>query len=190
MVTPKGSMSTEGETLQVSVLPYRCSVYPLLVRARCQSYNQVPATHVHLHVCGRNLITGLTSAASPRVDIPCTCKVGQKLGMSLPLLTCYPSAWPSRLLYRRDRKFRRDLRITLYFVSSAVKRSSSESGRNSVCPEDEGSMFHRNVGKQLPNITVLKLRVMQFQQHFGPGEASKPASATTINAWYTLVLIF
>ena len=25
MVTPKGSMSTEGETLQVSVLPYRCS---------------------------------------------------------------------------------------------------------------------------------------------------------------------
>ena len=26
MVTPKGSMSTEGETLQVSVLPYRCSI--------------------------------------------------------------------------------------------------------------------------------------------------------------------
>jgi hypothetical protein len=25
MVTPKGSMSTEGETLQVSVLPYTCS---------------------------------------------------------------------------------------------------------------------------------------------------------------------
>jgi len=27
MVTPKGSMSTEGETLKVSVLPYRCSIY-------------------------------------------------------------------------------------------------------------------------------------------------------------------
>jgi len=26
MVTPKGSMSIEGETLQVSVLPYRCSI--------------------------------------------------------------------------------------------------------------------------------------------------------------------
>ena len=26
MVTPKGSMSTEEETLQVSVLPYRCSI--------------------------------------------------------------------------------------------------------------------------------------------------------------------
>jgi len=26
MVTLKGSMSTEGETLQVSVLPYRCSI--------------------------------------------------------------------------------------------------------------------------------------------------------------------
>jgi len=30
MVTPKGSMSTEGETLQVSVLPYRCSICWLL----------------------------------------------------------------------------------------------------------------------------------------------------------------
>jgi hypothetical protein len=28
IVTPKGSMSTEGETLQVSVLPYRCSIAP------------------------------------------------------------------------------------------------------------------------------------------------------------------
>ena len=45
-----------------------------------------------LHVCSRNLITGLTSAASPRVDISCTCKVGQKLGVSLPLLTCTTSA--------------------------------------------------------------------------------------------------
>jgi hypothetical protein len=65
-------------------------------------------------VYGRNLITGLTSAASPRVDISSTCKVGQKLGVSLPLLTCSPSAWPSRLLYRRGRKSRRDLWITLY----------------------------------------------------------------------------
>jgi hypothetical protein len=30
MVTPKGSMSTEGETLQVSALPYRCSICPPL----------------------------------------------------------------------------------------------------------------------------------------------------------------
>ena len=29
-------------------------------------------------------------------------------------MTCSPSAWPSRLLYRRGRKSRRDLRITLY----------------------------------------------------------------------------
>jgi hypothetical protein len=32
MVRQKGSMSTEGETLQVSVLPYRCSICPPLVR--------------------------------------------------------------------------------------------------------------------------------------------------------------
>ena len=31
MVTPKGSMSTEGETLQVSVPPYMCSICPPLV---------------------------------------------------------------------------------------------------------------------------------------------------------------
>jgi hypothetical protein len=34
------------------------------------------------------LIIGLTSAASPRVHISSTCKVGQKLGVSLLLLTC------------------------------------------------------------------------------------------------------
>ena len=74
---------------------------------------------VHTHtcnVCGRNLITGLTSAASPRVDIPSTCKVGQKLGVSLPLMTFSPSALPSRLLYRRSRKFQRDLWSALYFT--------------------------------------------------------------------------
>jgi hypothetical protein len=33
MVTPKGSMSTEGVTLQLSVLPYRCSICaPLVTR--------------------------------------------------------------------------------------------------------------------------------------------------------------
>jgi hypothetical protein len=34
MVTPKGNMSTEGETLQVSVPPYRCSVCPPLLTYR------------------------------------------------------------------------------------------------------------------------------------------------------------
>jgi hypothetical protein len=48
------------------------------------------------------------------VDISSTCKVGQNVGVSLPLLTCSPSAWPSRLLYRRGRKSRRYLWITLY----------------------------------------------------------------------------
>ena len=34
MVTPKGSMLTEGEILQFSVLPYRCSICPPLVTRR------------------------------------------------------------------------------------------------------------------------------------------------------------
>jgi hypothetical protein len=80
-------------------------------RGRCQ----LSSCHTHaMRVCGRNLITGLTSAASPRVDISSTCKVEQKLEVSLPLLTCSPSAWPSRLLHRGGRKSRRDLWITLY----------------------------------------------------------------------------
>ena len=77
MVTPKGSMSTEGETLQfLSYLTSAWYVHPWW-RGRCQSCNQVPATQCNL--CGRNLITGLTSTASPRVDISSTCKIGQKL---------------------------------------------------------------------------------------------------------------
>ena len=73
-----------------------------------------------LHVCGRNLVTGLTSATSARVDISSTCKAGQKLGVSLPLFTCSPLAWPSRLLYRRGRKSWRELWITLYIVLQEV----------------------------------------------------------------------
>jgi hypothetical protein len=34
MITPKGSMSTEGKTLQVSVLSYRCSICPPLATFR------------------------------------------------------------------------------------------------------------------------------------------------------------
>jgi len=41
MVTPEGSVSTEGETLQVSVLPYRCSICPPLV-TRQMSILQIP----------------------------------------------------------------------------------------------------------------------------------------------------
>ena len=80
------------EVLDMSTLGDAADVYPVIT---------------FLHMCGRNLITGLTSAASPRLDISNTCKIGQKSGVSLPPFTCSPSAWPSRLLYRRGRKSRR-----------------------------------------------------------------------------------
>jgi hypothetical protein len=58
------------------------------------TWRQSPlSTARRCNVCGRNFITGLTSAVSPRVDISRTCKVGQKLGVTLPLLTCSLSAW-------------------------------------------------------------------------------------------------
>ena len=45
---------------------------------------------VRSHVaCRRNLITGLTSAASPRMHISSSCKVGQKLGEILYPLICF-----------------------------------------------------------------------------------------------------
>ena len=79
-----------------------------------------------LHFCGRNLITELISAASPRMYISSTCKVGQKLGVCLPLLTWSPSAWPSQLLYCRGRKSGRDLWITLYFENQDSETTIEE----------------------------------------------------------------
>ena len=70
-------------------------------RGRYQSCNQVPATHV--------------ARVWQDWHLPSTCKVGQKLGVSLPVFTCSPSAWPTHLLYRRGRKSRRDFWIILYF---------------------------------------------------------------------------
>ena len=69
-----------------------------------------------LHVCGRNFITGLKSATSPKVDITSTCKVRKKCGGSLRLLTCSPSSWQFRLQYRSGRKSGRDSWITLYYT--------------------------------------------------------------------------
>jgi hypothetical protein len=64
---------------------------------------------------------------SPRVDISSTSKVGQKLGVSLPLLTCSPSAWPSQLLYCRGQNSQRNLWITLYFYEQLEQRKIANS---------------------------------------------------------------
>jgi hypothetical protein len=82
---------------------------------RCETNRPAGAIGRDCRACAR--ITGLTSAASPRVYISSTCKVGQKLGVSVPLLICCPSVWPSRLLYRRGLKSQRDLWITLYLYN-------------------------------------------------------------------------
>jgi len=72
--------------------------------------------HRVIHKSLRNFRTRLRNNEDrhSRVDISSNCKVGQKLGVSLPLLTCSPWAYPTRLLYSRGQKSRRDLRITLY----------------------------------------------------------------------------
>jgi hypothetical protein len=90
------------------------TAHELFSAIRHEGPSSISSQPIALHMWGRNLITRLTSAASPRVAISSTGKVGQKFGVSLPLLTRSPSAWPSRLQYRRCRKSQRDLRITLY----------------------------------------------------------------------------
>jgi hypothetical protein len=59
-------------------------------------------------------------------------------------------------------------------------------GSNSVCPEDEGSMFRRNVSEQLLNNSQNNA----ISSTLFAGETSKPVSVTIIYAAYTLVLIF
>ena len=111
------------------------------------------------NVCGWNLITGLTSAASPRVDISSTCKVGQKLGVSLPLLTCPPLAWPSWLLYRRGRKSRRDLWITLYLLSKCFHVASCLTILQEFYREFPGELYKVCQAILFQNIYVFNFRV-------------------------------
>ena len=82
---------------------------------RCETKRPAGAIGRDCRACARNVCQ-----EPSEVNISSTCKVEQKNGVSLPLLTCSPSAWPSRLLYRRGRKSRRDLRITLYIPYGRV----------------------------------------------------------------------
>jgi hypothetical protein len=85
-------MSTLGDAADVNPV---VKFLPHVIYHSCkkESWRQsLLSTTRCCNVCGRNLITGLISAASPRADVSSTCKVGQKFGVSLPLLTCSPSA--------------------------------------------------------------------------------------------------
>src|SRR5215510_2549337 len=56
---------------------------------RCETNRPAGAIGRDYQACARNVCQLLEM--SPRVDISSTSKVGQKLGVSLPLLTCFPS---------------------------------------------------------------------------------------------------
>ena len=119
--TAERSISIGRQSLQVSVLPYRCSICaPLVTRQMSIKFLQHALQHVSLEL---DWITELTSAASPTVHISSTCKVGQKLGEILYLLICSFLPCLSWLLRSRVRKSRKDLWITLYFGAS--KRGTS-----------------------------------------------------------------
>jgi hypothetical protein len=59
MVTPKGSNSTEGETLQVSVLPYRCLICAPLVMRQMENFGKFQDTDRLLIPCPRHVSSRL-----------------------------------------------------------------------------------------------------------------------------------
>jgi hypothetical protein len=109
---------------ETNLMHYLSSVYsvtiPLHVSGLLVAHHQEVTIYIYIHrvihKSLRNLRTRLRNNQDrhSRKEHINTCKVGQKLGVSVPLLTCFPSAWPSRLVYRRGRKSRRDLWISRY----------------------------------------------------------------------------
>ena len=113
--TAERSISIGRQSLQVSVLPYRCSICaPLVTR------------QMSIKFLRHALHEGCTYISS-------TCKVGQKLGEILYLLICSFLPCLSWLLRSRVRKSRRDLWITLY----------NENAKYSLC--DENWIFRYNL---------------------------------------------
>jgi hypothetical protein len=108
-------MSTEGETLQVSVVPYRCLICPPLVarqmsnlaNSKTQNAFLFPVHAMFRHDC--HLVVKPASTPWCLVYI-----YVYKLGGILCLLICSFLLCLSWLLWSRFWKFRRDLRITLY----------------------------------------------------------------------------
>jgi hypothetical protein len=82
------------------------------LHVRCETSRLAGALNRDFWACARNVCQVLNM--SPSVDLLSTCKVGQKFWVSLPLLTCSHSVWPSQLLYHRCQKSWRDLWITLF----------------------------------------------------------------------------
>ena len=106
--SPQKSTTRASRELQMS----QSSVWRILrkrLRDKGSWRQSLLSTAKCCNACCRNLITGLTSAASPRVHISSTCKVGQKLGEILYLLICSFLPCLSWLLRSRVRKSRRDL---------------------------------------------------------------------------------
>jgi hypothetical protein len=137
MVTPKGSISTEGETLQFSVLPYRCSICPPLVTQQMAqlTFGKFQDTERFLISCPRHVSSRLSPgsetwkyATAPSPPPPKKkhhtrthkhkktqktnkqkTKQTKKLGEILNLLICSFLLCLSCLLCIRVRKFQRDL---------------------------------------------------------------------------------
>jgi hypothetical protein len=76
-------------------------------------------------LCRRNLITGLAFTASKKMHISKTCNVGQKHGVSLPLLTCSFLPCLSWLLCSQVRKSQRVIHKSLTNFRTRLRHFSS-----------------------------------------------------------------
>jgi hypothetical protein len=108
-------VNRERETLQVSALPYRCSICAPLVTRQMSNFGKFQDTDCLLIPCPRHVSSRLPPSGE-------TCKYAtapnkKKLGETLCLLICFFLPCLSWLLRSRVRKSRRDLWITLYIYN-------------------------------------------------------------------------
>jgi hypothetical protein len=128
MVTPKGSMLTEGEILQFSVLPYSCSICPPFVTRQMSNLAILADSKTQkgfLIRCRRHV-----SSRLPPSGENCKCAMApstqKKLGDILYLLIWSFLLCLSWLLPSRVRKFRRNLWITLYNSNEPICKGKEE----------------------------------------------------------------
>jgi hypothetical protein len=120
MVKPKRSMSTEEETLLVSVLPYRCLKYPTLVMRQTSNLAILTDSKIqnaslfHVHAMFRHDCPLAVKPASRPRSLVHTKKNLEKFSTFWYATFLLCLSW---LLRSRVRKFRRDLWITLYVKS-------------------------------------------------------------------------
>ena len=191
IVTSKGSMSTEGETFQISVLPYRCSICWLL-RAPDKRFSHT------LDSLGRWPQPASSFRSAQAVNL---------LEFHLPLTNCFVRSWfcavhgPKRPLHRHNWLSFSKFQDTEFFLIHCARHFSSwlpPSG--GTCKYAKAPSTKKTLRDSLP-IDMLPsalsvLVVVQSSSEFPEGlmnnpvdERVRPASFSPAINWIFLLLL-